>query len=217
MTLLLTIAFAQDYAFPTSSADYGHWYPTSYLDHGGGTDWACGSDAYSGHNGSDFGAGSWSGMSAGRDVTAAAAGQVVYVHDGERDNCANDCSSPANAVQIAHPDGRVTVYAHLKKWSIPVSVGDSVSCGEKIGEMGSSGNSSAPHLHFGVYRNGNLLEPFQGGCGASSSSWTSQGAYQGVPGRQCDNSYGGGSGGSGCQTASLSSEILSLLSGLLRR
>ena len=215
MIFLLTAAFAQNYSFPTSSSDYSTWYPTSYQDHGGNTDYTCASDTYSGHNGNDFGAGSWAGMSAGRDVTAAAAGTVEYVHDGERDDCAGNCSSGANLVQIRHPDGRMTAYGHLKKWSITVNVGDQVTCGQKIGEMGSSGMSSGPHLHIGVYRNGTLEDPFQGACGSATTSWVSQGAYQGVPGRVCDNTTsgggGGGSGGGGCSAVMLSGNLALLL------
>lgn len=216
IALLFSMAFAQNYSFPTTGADYSAWYPTAYLDHGGRTDYTCGSDTYTNHTGNDFGAGSWAGMAAGRDIAAAAAGVVEYVHDGERDDCSNDCTSGANAVQIRHPDGRVTVYGHLKRWSITVSVGQSVSCGQKIGEMGSSGNSSGPHLHFSVYRNGTLEDPFQGSCGSATTSWMSQGAYQGLPGRVCDTSTpsggGGGSGsGGGCSAVMLSGNLAMLL------
>lgn len=199
MIALLTLAglaSAQDYSFPTTAADYSSWYPTTYFDHAG-RDYTCGTDRYSGHSGSDFGAGSWAGMNAGRSITAAAAGTVTAVHDGEVDTCTGNCSSPANLVQIAHPDGKVTVYGHLKRWSIPVSVGDTVSCGQVIGEMGSSGMSSGPHLHFSAYVNQVITDPFNGSCNSSPSLWVSQGPYQGVPGRTCDSSYTGSTGGSG--------------------
>ncbi len=62
--LLLWSAAAQDYRAPFGDADYGYFYPTAYYDHSG-ADWACGSIRYSGHRGSDFGGGSWSGMEAG--------------------------------------------------------------------------------------------------------------------------------------------------------
>lgn len=194
MTLLvLSAALAQDYAFPSSASDYNHWYPTAYVDHGGRTDWACGNDTYGGHSGSDYGAGSWAGMAAGRDVNAAASGRVTYVHDGERDDCQNNCSSGANVVQIQHNDGTATLYAHLKRWSITVDVGDWVDCNDKIGEMGSSGNSSAPHLHFAVYDN-SYTDPFNGSCNTSPSQWVNQGSYGGRPALTCDSNQGSGGG-----------------------
>ncbi|MCB9679430.1 MAG: M23 family metallopeptidase [Alphaproteobacteria bacterium] len=207
IALLLGLAQAQDYAFPTSAADYGSWYLSTHFDHGG-VDYACGSDRYSGHDGTDFGAGSWSGMAAGRDITAAANGVVQYVHDGERDDCANDCTSAANVVQIQHADGHLSVYGHLKRFSITVDVGDPVTCGQKIGEMGSSGNSSAPHLHFGVYTGTTGLDPYHGSCHSPASMWVSQGGYQGVPSRTCDASAPPpSSGGGGCGAVMLSGHL----------
>ena len=59
-----------------------------------------------------------------------------------------------NAIEIQHLDQSVTVYGHNRRlW---VSQGQEVNQGQIIAEMGSTGNSSAPHLHFEVYPNGKV-------------------------------------------------------------
>jgi len=188
--LLVGLASGQDYAFPTSPDDRPHWYPTAYKDHGG-VDWDCGTITYGGHNGSDFGGGSFAGMDEGRDVTAAAPGTVIVVHDGEFDRCTTgDCAGGygfGNYVQLAHADGRTTLYGHLKQFSPLVAVGDDVSCGDKLGEMGSSGYSTGPHLHFEVRGAGGVAEdPFDGPCSGPPTYWTDQGVYGELPGDVCD-------------------------------
>ncbi|MGO4889045.1 peptidoglycan DD-metalloendopeptidase family protein [Anaerobacillus sp. MEB173] len=62
-----------------------------------------------------------------------------------------------NKVIINHNNGYSTVYAHLS--SIDINVGDTVGSGQKIGVMGSTGNSTGVHLHFEVYKDGNLKNP----------------------------------------------------------
>jgi cysteine-rich repeat protein len=184
IALLLSAAFAQDYAFATSAADYGAFYPTAYYDHGG-ADWNCGGITYSGHRGNDFGVGSWGGMDAGRDVVAAADGVVTYTHDGEYDRCSTGTCGTSNWVEIEHADGKRTRYLHLKQWTVAVSVGQRVTCGQYLGLAGSSGNSTGPHLHFEVRRNGVAADPFDGPCSDPPSWWISQGGYNSLPSRTC--------------------------------
>ena len=53
-----------------------------------------------------------------------------------------------DAVVIDHGNGEYSVYAHLKPGSVTVNAGDRVRAGQVIGQLGSSGNSTEPHLHF---------------------------------------------------------------------
>lgn len=55
-----------------------------------------------------------------------------------------------NYVAIDHGNGEFSIYAHLKSGSVNVKVGDVVKAGHVIGKLGSSGNSTEPHLHFQV-------------------------------------------------------------------
>jgi murein DD-endopeptidase MepM/ murein hydrolase activator NlpD len=62
-----------------------------------------------------------------------------------------------NYVVIAHPDGFVTLYGHLD--SIAVKAGQVVHQGEIIGQEGSTGWSTGPHVHFEIRHNGQFLDP----------------------------------------------------------
>jgi len=55
-----------------------------------------------------------------------------------------------NYVMIDHGKGEYSLYGHLQPGSVRVHVGDLVKAGDVIGELGSSGNSTEPHLHFHV-------------------------------------------------------------------
>jgi murein DD-endopeptidase MepM/ murein hydrolase activator NlpD len=128
-------------------------------------------NCYKGHTGTDFGlVGGFAAMNLGSiDVIAAAAGKVVAISNGNPDRCyfkfpppppnsapedyitcPNDPDNKkiANFVVVLQDDGLLAYYYHLKSDSIPVSVGRRVECGELLGKIGSSGISSAPHLHF---------------------------------------------------------------------
>lgn len=60
-------------------------------------------------------------------------------------------------VVIKHKKGYKTLYAHLSK--ISVAKGQEVVAGEKIGELGSTGRSTGPHLHYEIIRHGRRLNP----------------------------------------------------------
>ena len=86
--------------------------------------------------------------SSGNPVLAAASGTVVKSYMS---------SSYGNYIVISHGGGLMTAYAHLSRRL--VSVGDTVSAGQQIGKVGSTGNSTGPHLHFEVYVNGSTVNP----------------------------------------------------------
>lgn len=84
----------------------------------------------------------------GTDVVASADGVVSSV---------TNSKSTGRTIEITHPGGYVTVYAHLESTS--VRVGRQVKVGDKIGTVGMSGKAFAPHLHYEIRRNGTLLDP----------------------------------------------------------
>ena len=87
--------------------------------------------------------------STGTSIRAAAAGTVVYAkHTG---------TGYGLCVKISHGNGVETLYAHCS--SIYVKAGQHVSQGQSIAARGSTGNSTGPHLHFEVRKNGTALNP----------------------------------------------------------
>lgn len=84
----------------------------------------------------------------GSAVVAAEEGTVTYVQiwDGSYDT--TGMMSYGHMIQIEHPDGNTTLYAHLSE--INVQQGEKVVRGQRIGRVGSTGNSTGPHLHFEV-------------------------------------------------------------------
>ena len=94
------------------------------------------------HEGIDLGA------AYGTPIAAAASGVVIY---------AGWEGGYGNLTVIDHGGGLATAYGHQSR--IAVSVGQSVSQGETIGYVGSTGHSTGPHLHFEVRVNGQAVDP----------------------------------------------------------
>ncbi|MGB8020680.1 MAG: M23 family metallopeptidase [Candidatus Nanopelagicales bacterium] len=103
----------------------------------GGSRWSSGS-----HTGLDFAAPS------GTPARAAASGKVIS---------AEYAGSYGNQIVIDHGNGYQTSCSHLS--SIGVSVGERVVAGDRIGAVGSTGNSTGPHLHFEVLRDDAPIDP----------------------------------------------------------
>ncbi|MGI9430455.1 MAG: peptidoglycan DD-metalloendopeptidase family protein, partial [Bythopirellula sp.] len=114
------------------------------------------------HNGIDFRVINFAQADRGVDVLAAAGGTITLAQDGNFDRRAvfNTPVMNGNRVFVDHGNGWVSQYYHLQRDGVTVNVGDSVTAGQVIGRVGSSGNSLAPHLHFEVQHNHSPVEPF---------------------------------------------------------
>jgi len=89
-------------------------------------------------------------------IYGAGNGRVAAIHDGEPDNRSFNQAAPAtrenarsgNYVIIDHLNGEYSLFAHLKQGSVRVKIGQQLKQGEIIGQMGASGDSLFPHLHY---------------------------------------------------------------------
>lgn len=86
----------------------------------------------------------------GTPVHPAAAGTVVEISWG---------ADFGRFVRLRHSERLDTVYAHLTRVSKPLKVGDTVTPEDIIGQVGSTGRSTGPHLHFEVRRAGHPIDP----------------------------------------------------------
>ena len=91
------------------------------------------------------------GHSTGIPIVAAASGTVVVAQKGYR--------GYGHTVVVDHGNGLQTRYAHMQPGSLRVRVGQSISQGQQIGCIGSTGNVTGPHLHFEVLKNGSKVNP----------------------------------------------------------
>ncbi len=143
------------------------------------------------HSGTDFGiADEWL-MKQGVPVLASAPGRVLRVRDGvedklirsEADLAAIEGINCGNGIVIDHGQGWETQYCHLHKGTIAVKSGTKVTTGTVLGMVGSSGESSFPHVHLTVRYQGKVVDPFVGpeagpGCEVSRNSlWSTDIKY----------------------------------------
>lgn len=103
----------------------------------------------------------WGRMHNGIDIASGGiSGQPIVASDGGTVIQAGDKGDGyGNYVIIDHGNGYKTLYGHCS--SLAVSYGQYVSQGETIGYVGSTGNSTGPHLHFEIIYNSNKLNPLQ--------------------------------------------------------
>ncbi len=93
---------------------------------------------------------------AGEDIPASYGAEILAAASGTV-TTAGWVSGYGNYTVIDHGGGTMTAYGHQS--SILVSVGQYVEQGQVIGYVGSTGNSTGPHLHFEVYQNGSTVDP----------------------------------------------------------
>lgn len=135
------------------------------------TDHACLSRTYDDHKGTDFAIADEATMKRGIDVLAARDGTVMRVRDSETDRwpaqsdleetkkAKKECG---NAVLIDHGDGWQTMYCHMKRGSVVVKPNQKITAGAKLGQVGLSGLTEFPHLHFGLIHKDKVIDPFTG-------------------------------------------------------
>jgi len=101
---------------------------------------------YRAHLGVDFAA------PTGRKVFATAKGKII--HKGRK-------GGYGKTIMIRHSNGLKSLYAHLNSYSRKIKVGSWVKQGTFIGRVGTTGRSTGPHLHFGIYKNGRAINPLK--------------------------------------------------------
>ena len=141
------------------------------VDDGEQTDPACYNRTYDNHKGTDFALLDGKTMEQGVNVIAPMDGTVKKIRDDQPDMWPtkaqlNDIRTKriecGNAILIDHGQGLETIYCHLKKDSIIVSKGQQVTTGDVLGQVGLSGLTEFPHLHFGITQDKKIIDPFTG-------------------------------------------------------
>ena len=102
------------------------------------------------HNGVDWAA------PTGTPVRAAASGKVTRMGDG---------GGYGNVVYVDHADGMQTRYAHLSGFAPGLKQGATVAAGDLVGQVGTTGLSTGPHLHFELWLGGKPVDPLGAGTG----------------------------------------------------
>lgn len=167
-------------------------YVEDYVDTDPGSgqrDYACGLKSRDNHRGTDIVLLSFDAMEAGVNVLAAAPGRVAATRDGVQDvaitpdNRADiEGRECGNAVRIDHGSGWQTLYCHLKQDSIRVKQGDRVQAGDVLGLVGLSGLTNVPHVHLGVLKDGEIVDPFNPENRDTCGTATGNGMWKEAPG-----------------------------------
>lgn len=94
----------------------------------------------------------------GIDIAAERGAEIYAVRDG-RVRFAGEKGGYGKTVEIEHRDGSISRYAHAER--IHVRVGDRIEAGECIADVGSTGRSTGPHLHFEIRKYGKAVDPLE--------------------------------------------------------
>ncbi len=93
----------------------------------------------------------------GMDFSAKTGTPIYATGDGVVDKADNTASGYGNHIVIRHGFGYETLYGHLSRYK--VHAGQRLKRGDVIGYVGSTGRSEAPHLHYEVHKNGEVVNP----------------------------------------------------------
>jgi hypothetical protein len=142
----------------------------------------CSSATYEGHDGTDIRVLSMRDVAKGVPVIAMSDGKVLRGRDGEPDRLVRsdaDRTSIANkecgnGLLVDHGTHQVQ-YCHLRQGSLAVNPGDTITKGQKLGEVGASGLAQFPHVHVTVRQNDAVVDPMTGTAPSPSPSCTISG------------------------------------------
>src|SRR5690606_12372603 len=90
---------------------------------------------------------------------AAPTGTPIYAAGDGRITVRGRRGGYGNYIRIRHNNGFDTAYAHMKGFKSGLSVGSRVKQGQVIGYVGTTGQSTGPHLHYEVLQNGTQVNP----------------------------------------------------------
>ncbi|HAN47144.1 MAG TPA: peptidase M23 [Cyanobacteria bacterium UBA8156] len=162
----------------------------------GEQDFGCGRQTYDGHKGTDI---AIADPTVRRPVVAAAPGRVLRVRDGVPDRLLRDRQDPrvrgqecGNGVVVDLGNDWEAQYCHLRQNTVAVRPGQTLQAGDRLGEIGLSGATSFPHVHFEVRHRGQTIDPFVGFTTASGCRVARRSLWQSDPGYVPTGAIAGG-------------------------